>query len=149
MRSLALAVLAGALFALGLVVSGMVDPANVIGFLDVTGDWNPALAFVMGGAIAVHAPIVRLVRARRAPLFDAAFHWPTRTHIDGALVGGAALFGVGWGLVGYCPGPALASLGTGLTPTVTFVGAMIVGIAATRVAKFCYRVGPPNGESSS
>ncbi|MDX2088766.1 MAG: DUF6691 family protein [Kofleriaceae bacterium] len=141
------AVVAGALFALGLIVSGMADPANVTGFLDVTGDWNPALALVMGGAIAVHAPFVRLARARRAPLYDAAFHWPQRRRIDPALVVGAGLFGIGWGLSGYCPGPALVSAGTGTPAIFTFLLAMFAGIAATRAAKFCYRVLSRHGEA--
>ena len=149
MKGLAASFGAGALFAIGLGVSGMTKPSKVVGFLDAAGAWDASLAFVMIGALAVHAVALRLVRKRARPLFDERFHLPTAKDVDARLVVGAALFGVGWALVGYCPGPALASLGTGLTPTVTFVGAMIVGIAATRVAKFCYRVGPPNGESSS
>jgi len=127
------AALAGALFGVGLLVSGMADPANVLGFLDVTRAWNPALAFVMAGAIAVYAPVVWLVRARRAPLLDSAFHWPTPTKIDVPLVAGAALFGVGWGLVGYCPGPAIVSLGSGAADVVIFVAAMVAGGAVVRV----------------
>jgi uncharacterized membrane protein YedE/YeeE len=128
------AALAGALFALGLVISGMVDPNRVTAFLDVTGDWDPTLAFVMAGAILLHAPLARLVRARRAPLFDARFHLPATSAIDLRLIAGAALFGVGWGLSGYCPGPALVRLGTGALPVLVFIGAMIAGIAITRLS---------------
>lgn len=126
------ALIAGALFALGLALSGMADPAKVTGFLDVTGAWDPSLAFVMAGAIAVHLPLVRIARARRAPLFDRAFHATTAHEIDPALVVGSAIFGVGWGLSGYCPGPALTSLAAGGLPVVAFVGAMLVGLLATR-----------------
>ncbi len=125
-------VVAGVLFALGLVISGMTTPAKISAFLDIGGAWDPSLAFVMAAAIGVHAPLVRLVRGRRAPLFDTAFHWPTKHTIDPALVGGAAIFGVGWGLSGYCPGPALVSLGTGATPVLVFVAAMAAGLFATR-----------------
>ena len=132
-RELVVAAIAGALFALGLVLAGMTDPARVVAFLDVRGAWDPTLAFVMGGAILVHAPIVRLVRARRAPIFDTRFHWPTRTRIDLQLVLGAALFGVGWGLSGYCPGPALVAVVSGAPATALFVTAMLCGIGLGRV----------------
>jgi uncharacterized membrane protein YedE/YeeE len=115
----------GALFAIGLAVSGMTDPAKVIGFLDVTGDWNPSLAFVMVGAIAVHALLFRLVSRRQAPLFDSAFHEPPTRQVDGKLVAGATLFGVGWGIAGFCPGPGLASLGS--VPGAVFVASMALG----------------------
>lgn len=131
-RFVALAALCGALFGVGLVVSGMAMPAKVIGFLDVGGAWDPTLAFVMAGAIAVHAPIARLVRARRAPLFGARFHLPTARAIDARLVGGAALFGLGWGLSGYCPGPALVGAASGALPALVFVGALVAGIALAR-----------------
>lgn len=133
MRSAQIALASGVLFALGLVVSGMTSPAKVTAFLDVTGAWNPALVFVMAGAIAVYTPIVRLVRGRRAPIFGDRFHWPTASGIDARLVVGSALFGVGWGLSGYCPGPALVSLGGGSLEVLVFVGAMLVGIAGTRL----------------
>ena len=139
-KGVLVAVGAGALFALGLVVAGMTVPARVTGFLDLGGSWDPTLAFVMGGAILVHAPIVRLVRARRAPLFDTRFHWPTAHGIDVQLVLGAALFGIGWGLSGYCPGPALVGVVAGAPATVVFVGAMIAGIALGRVIQHGRRV---------
>lgn len=132
MKSPAVAAYTGVLFAVGLVVSGMTDPARVLGFLDVTGRWDPTLAFVMGGAIAVHMPLLRLVRKRKAPIFDTRFHLPTQDRIEPSLVIGSALFGVGWGLSGYCPGPALVSLGTHAWPVLVFVVAMIAGMAATR-----------------
>jgi uncharacterized membrane protein YedE/YeeE len=132
--ALVTALASGALLALGLLVSGMTDPAKILGFLDVTsGHWDPSLAFVMGGALLVHAPIVRLVRARPAPLFDARFHWPRATRIDLPLVLGAALFGVGWGLTGYCPGPALVSAAGGASILI-FLAAMVVGIVLGRLA---------------
>jgi uncharacterized membrane protein YedE/YeeE len=127
------AAISGAVFALGLVVSGMTDPGRVTAFLDITGHWDPTLAFVMAGAIVVYAPLARIVRRRTAPIFDAKFHLPERTAVEPRLVVGAALFGVGWGLSGYCPGPALVSLGTAATPVLVFVGAMIGGVALARL----------------
>lgn len=127
--------LAGVLFAVGLVISGMTQPSKIIGFLDVTGAWDPSLAFVMLGAIGVHAPVVWWSRRRRRPLLSEAFEHPPRRHVDARLVGGAALFGVGWGLSGYCPGPALVAL-VALSPaTLAFVGAMIVGALVERLLR--------------
>lgn len=122
------AIAAGALFGAGLVVSGMTMPAKVIGFLDFAGAWDPTLMFVMGGAIAVHAVAYRLVRRRASPLLGGAFHVPTRKDIDVRLVAGAAIFGVGWGLAGYCPGPAVASIVTGRLAPIAFVAAMLAGM---------------------
>ena len=120
---------AGVIFAVGLALSGMTTPANVIAFLDVFGSWNPTLAFVMGGAIAVHAPIYWLfVRGREAPTFARTFGLPTRRDIDVQLLAGAALFGAGWGLAGFCPGPAVASLASGASTVIWFVVAMLVGM---------------------
>jgi uncharacterized membrane protein YedE/YeeE len=124
------ALASGLLFGLGLGVSGMTLPSKVIGFLDVTGDWDPSLALVMMGALAVHFVLFRLVRRRPSPIFDTKFHVPTRTDLDGRLVAGAALFGVGWGLGGYCPGPGLVSAATGSVPALTFVLAMSLGMLA-------------------
>lgn len=119
---------AGGLFGAGLLVSGMARPAKVIGFLDVR-HWDPSLAFVMIGAIAVHVVLLRvIVKNRRSPLFDTRFHLPTRKDIDLRLVAGAAIFGVGWGLGGFCPGPALVSLGAGVLPALVFVVAMAAGM---------------------
>lgn len=127
------ALVAGALFGAGLVISGMTDPAKVRGFLDLAGRWDPSLALVMAGAIAVHLPLARLVLRRRAPLFAGAFDLPQRKDIDRRLVFGAALFGVGWGLAGVCPGPAIVSLGAGSAAPVVFVVAMIGGTLLDRL----------------
>jgi len=104
------ALLVGILFGLGLAMSGMTDTAKVQGFLDLFGQWIPDLAFVMGGAVLVTVVAFRLVLKRETPLLDTSFQVPTNTAIDPRLLGGAALFGIGWGLYGYCPGPALAAL---------------------------------------
>jgi uncharacterized membrane protein YedE/YeeE len=119
---------AGALFGAGLVVSGMAKPAKVIGFLDVTGRWDPSLAFVMAGAVFVYMILFRVILRRGSPLLDVKFHLPTRKDLDARLIAGSALFGVGWGLAGYCPGPALVSLGAGMLPALVFVAAMTAGM---------------------
>jgi hypothetical protein len=126
----AVAAIAGAMFGAGLLLAGMTRPEKVLGFLDVTGRWDPSLAFVMVGAIGVHAIAYRLIRRRPSPLLDTRFHWPTETGIDGRLLAGAALFGVGWGLAGFCPGPALVAAATGASSALVFVGAMIAGMLA-------------------
>lgn len=118
---------AGLVFGVGLALSGMLDPNNVIGFLDILGHWNPRLAFVMGGAVLVHAPIAAWVRRRGAPLFDAKLFIPTRRDIDRSLVGGAALFGLGWGISGYCPGPALVALPSARLGVAVFVAGLVFG----------------------
>jgi uncharacterized membrane protein YedE/YeeE len=123
-----IALLAGMLFGLGLAISGMMNPAKVVGFLDVAGGWDPTLAFVMGGALLVTIPAFRLILGRPRPILADGFALPTRSALDGRLLGGAALFGVGWGLSGFCPGPAVAALVTGLTPVVAFVAAMAAGM---------------------
>jgi uncharacterized protein len=134
------ALLSGAVFAIGLVVSGMTQPAKVLAFLDIgglargvsssaeKGLWDPSLAFVMGGALLVTLVAFWLTPRRAKPLADENFHLPTRQDIDAKLLMGAALFGVGWGLAGYCPGPALASLLSGSTDVLIFVLAMIGGM---------------------
>lgn len=122
------AFVAGLLFALGLGVGGMTQPSKVVGFLDVAGDWDPSLAFVMGGALLVYFFVGRVALARPRPLFDDTFHVPTRRDVDGRLVLGSVLFGAGWGLAGYCPGPALVSLASGRATVVVFVGAMLAGM---------------------
>lgn len=123
------ALFSGVIFGLGLVVSGMMDPQKVIGFLDVAGDWDPTLAFVMGGALLVTLPAFRLVLKRPRPVLADGFALPTKSALDRRLIGGAALFGVGWALSGFCPGPAVAALATGLTPVLAFVASMLVGMA--------------------
>jgi uncharacterized protein len=126
------ALLSGAIFGLGLAVSGMMNPAKVTGFLDVTGDWDPTLLFVMGGALLVTVPAFRVVSRRQRPVLADGFELPRKGAVDARLVGGAALFGVGWGLVGFCPGPAVAALAMGLTPVLVFVAAMVSGMAIHR-----------------
>ncbi|SDE49138.1 DUF6691 family protein [Belnapia rosea] len=122
------ALAAGLLFGLGLIVSGMVNPEKVLGFLDVAGDWDPSLAFVMAAAIPVAALGFRLGGRMKAPICGIAFTPPARRQVDARLLGGAALFGIGWGLAGFCPGPALASLGFGDWQVLVFVVAMLGGM---------------------
>jgi len=132
-KPLATALLSGVIFGVGLCVSGMTDPKNITAFLDVTGHWSPNLAGVMLGAIAVHAAWLRF--GARVPGAARASLLPAAKRIDGALLGGAALFGVGWGLSGYCPGPSIVALGTGAPGAIVFVTAMVVGISVSEVAK--------------
>ncbi|MBU1345320.1 MAG: transporter [Sphingomonadales bacterium RIFCSPHIGHO2_01_FULL_65_20] len=133
MRALIVAVGCGLLFGAGMVVSDMINPARVLAFLDVTGAWDPSLAFVMGGAL-IPSSIAYLIRRRLdEPVAADAFHVPDSRRIDRALVGGAVMFGLGWGLVGLCPGPALAALTTGAWQAFAFVAAMIAGMALFRL----------------
>ena len=129
MERLSTSLASGALFGLGLTVSHMINPAKVLGFLDVAGDWDPSLAFVMLGALIVATPAYVLSRRLRAPLYAEEFARPGATRIDHRLIIGALLFGIGWGLVGYCPGPALASIGLGGGRTLLFAAAMLAGMA--------------------
>ena len=122
------ALASGALFGVGLVVSGMTKPSKVTGFLDLFGHWDPSLAFVMVGAIGVYALLSRVVLRRAAPVFDDRFHLPSTKPIDARLVAGAAVFGVGWGLGGFCPGPGLVALGSGALGPVVFVVTMSAGM---------------------
>jgi uncharacterized membrane protein YedE/YeeE len=133
--SVALAAVAGALFGAGLMVSGMTQPARVIGFLDPLGGWDPALAFVMAGAVVVYALAFRTIRRRNDPWFDTRFHVPSRRDIDRQLVVGAALFGIGWGLAGLCPGPALVSAGSASAGGLLFVIAMLMGVYLHRLTQ--------------
>ncbi|WP_099867909.1 DUF6691 family protein [Pararhizobium haloflavum] len=123
----------GLLFGAGLVVSGMSDPAKVLNFLDLFGTFDPSLAFVMGGAVLVTFIGYRLVLARGEPIIGTRFHMPTRNDIDTRIVAGPAIFGIGWGLGGFCPGPALTALGLGATGTFAFIPAMILGMWAARL----------------
>jgi hypothetical protein len=132
MRILA-GLLAGLLFGAGLAISQMINPAKVLAFLDVAGAWDPSLAFVMLGAVVVTALGYRFVLRQPKPLLDDSFSVPTRTDVDGRLVIGSAIFGVGWGLGGYCPGPAIASIGFGAMTTVVFVIFMAIGMIAGRL----------------
>ncbi len=123
----------GLLFGTGLSISGMVLPEKVIGFLDVTGDWDPSLAFVMIGAILVHAPFVRWIKRQQISLLGDGLSLPTRKDIDARLIAGAIVFGIGWGIAGVCPGPGIVNLVTLSPGIVAFVAAMLVGMAMEHV----------------
>jgi len=123
----------GLLFGLGLVVSGMANPAKVLNFLDLFGTWDPSLAFVMGGAVIVAFFGYRVVLRRSAPVVGDTFHLPTRSDFDRRLVVGASIFGFGWGISGFCPGPAITALSLGEIGTLVFVPAMIVGMWIARL----------------
>lgn len=122
----------GLLFGLGLVISGMSDPAKVLNFLDLFGTWDPSLAFVMGGAVTVAFIGFRLVLRRDAPIMGSTFHLPSKNDIDSRILAGPAVFGIGWGLGGFCPGPALTALGLGEPGTLVFLPAMFLGMWAAR-----------------
>ncbi len=128
---LAVSLASGAVFGVGLAVSGMTRPEKVRGFLDFLGRWDPSLAFVMGGAVLVHTVAFWRITKRRSPVFASRFGIPTRRDIDARLVVGAALFGIGWGLGGFCPGPGVTSLVGGAPPVVAFVLAMVASLAVT------------------
>ena len=127
MKAVVSSLAAGFLFGLGLWVSGMANPKKVLGFLDITGDWDASLMLVMAGAVAVTLICFRIVLKRTKPLIENKFEMPTRKDIDIPLVAGAAIFGLGWGTAGYCPGPALTALSTLSTDAIVFVVAMIAG----------------------
>ena len=122
----------GLIFGAGLVVSGLINPAKVLGFLDVAGNWDPSLAITMAVAVVVTAAGYRLAFGRGHPMFSGKFELPKSTMIDARLVGGAAVFGVGWGLAGFCPGPALAASALGIAPALIFTAAMLAGMAMAR-----------------
>jgi uncharacterized membrane protein YedE/YeeE len=124
--------LIGVLFGLGISLSGMANPAKVINFFDVAGTWDPSLAFVMGGAVIVAFLGYRIVLDRERPVFEPAFDVPTRRDLDARLIGGSAVFGIGWGIAGFCPGGALPALGTLDTRVFLFVAALLAGIFAAR-----------------
>ncbi|MBU6270550.1 MAG: YeeE/YedE family protein [Betaproteobacteria bacterium] len=127
--------LVGLLFGLGLLLSGMTDPGKVIGFLDLAGAWDPSLAFVMGGAIAVGFFAFGLARKRTLSLLGGALHLPTASQIDRRLVIGSLVFGAGWGLAGFCPGPGLVSMAAGQPKALVFVLAMLAGMALQSLAE--------------
>ncbi len=127
-----MALFSGLLLGVGLVVAGMTDPGKVIAFLDVSGRWDPSLALVMVGAIGVHFVLLRRILRRPRPLFERTFEAPPRTGIDGRLVLGAALFGVGWGLGGVCPGPGIVDAASGSAYALVFTAAMALGAFAWR-----------------
>jgi uncharacterized membrane protein YedE/YeeE len=132
MAQLLAALASGLVFGAGLALAGMTNPAKVLSFLDVAGAWDPTLALVMGSALGVNAAAYALTRRRAQPLFAETFALPTRSDLDARLFGGAALFGLGWALVGLCPGPALASLARGDAHVWGFVAAMCAGMLAAR-----------------
>ena len=125
--------LAGLLFGLGLMVSGMANPAKVLGFLDLAGRWDPSLALVMAGAIAVGSVAFLLAKNRTRSLLGAEMKLPTASHMDRRLVTGSALFGMGWGIAGFCPGPGLVALGMGESKALVFVAAMLTGMVVFEV----------------
>ncbi|UYG02667.1 YeeE/YedE family protein [Halomonas sp. LR3S48] len=125
--------IAGLLFGLGLALAGMTDPARVLGFLDLFGAWDPTLMFVLGGAVITTFIGYRIVFRRERPMLDETFQLPTRQDLDGRLIGGAALFGIGWGLSGYCPGPAIASIAGLTAPLFAMLIAMVAGWFLARV----------------
>jgi hypothetical protein len=127
-----LTLISGLSFGTGLILSGMANPAKVQNFLDLFGTWDPSLAFVMGGAIMVTMPGFWLVQKRTTPFFSDMFHMPTRTDFDARLIAGSATFGVGWGLGGFCPGPAVTSLPLGSTGTIIFIATMLLGMIAAK-----------------
>ncbi|MBF9059580.1 YeeE/YedE family protein [Rhodobacterales bacterium HKCCSP123] len=129
---LILVYLIGVIFGTGIVISGMANPAKVINFFDVAGSWDPSLAFVMGGALIVAGIGYRLVFGRARPLFEGKFMLPTARNLDARLIGGSAVFGIGWGIAGFCPGGALPALGTGRWEVIAFAAAMLAGIFAAR-----------------
>jgi uncharacterized membrane protein YedE/YeeE len=122
------ALASGIVFGFGLSLSGMLNPARVQGFLDIFGAWDPSLAFVLGGAVFVAFIGVQMMKRMKRPAFDESFHLPTSTRIDAPLVVGSALFGLGWGIGGFCPGPGVASLSIGLSETIAFVVSMLLGM---------------------
>lgn len=138
--------LIGVIFGTGIVLSGMANPAKVINFFDIAGTWDPSLAFVMGGALIVTAVGYRLVFGRARPLFEGRFVLPTARNLDARLIGGSAVFGVGWGIAGFCPGGALPALGTGRIEVILFIAALLGGIFA---AKFLQNLSRPKAQATS
>jgi uncharacterized membrane protein YedE/YeeE len=137
--------LIGVIFGTGIVLSGMANPAKVINFFDVAGSWDPSLAFVMGGALVVTFVGYRIVFGRERPIFEGRFVLPTARNLDARLIGGSAVFGVGWGIAGFCPGGALPALGTGRIEVIVFVMALIGGIFA---AKFLQNLSRPKAQTN-
>ncbi|MCD2517541.1 YeeE/YedE family protein [Massilia sp. G4R7] len=138
-----MALIAGLVFGIGLIVSGMTDPAKVTGFLDLAGNWDPSLAFVMGGAILVGLVGFRIAGKRERALLGEPMRLPTATRIDRRLVLGSLAFGAGWGLAGYCPGPALASLATGGSQPWIFTLAMVAGMGVFELVERLKRSNSP------
>ena len=130
------AMIAGLLFGLGIAISGMINPAKVLNFFDPLGTWDPSLIFVMGGGLIIAFIGYRIIfAAKKSPLFDSSFHLPTLKSLDGNLIGGSAVFGIGWGLSGFCPGGSIPALGIGGVQTLIFVAAMLTGLSAAKFAR--------------
>ncbi|WP_170604224.1 DUF6691 family protein [Ruegeria arenilitoris] len=127
------ALFTGLVFGIGIAISGMMDPAKVLNFFDIAGTWDPSLAFVMGGALLVTFIGYRVVWRRSAPMFSDGFQLPTSKTIDARLIGGSALFGIGWGVAGFCPGAAIPALGTGRWEVALFLVAVIAGFGLRRL----------------
>lgn len=132
----------GILFGTGISISGMANPAKVINFFDIVGSWDPSLAFVMGGALITTFIGYRIVLRKPAPLIDRSFQLPTKRDLDARLIGGSAVFGIGWGIAGFCPGGALPALGTGQSDVFIFVAAAIVGIFIAKTASHLFKTQP-------
>ena len=141
MRTL-VAFVTGLVFGLGLLLSGMADPAKVLGFLDLAGAWDPSLMFVMGGAVGVGSVAFAAARRRTRSLLGEPMQLPTKTAVDRRIIAGALLFGAGWGLAGFCPGPALVALGLGEAKAVVFVAAMLVGMGLFELVEILRRRAP-------
>lgn len=135
MRRTILAGIVGLIFGTGIALSGMANPAKVLNFFDIAGTWDPSLAFVMGGALVVTALGYPLALRRKQPVFEKRFHLPTKRTLDIPLVAGSAVFGIGWGISGFCPGGAIPALGLGETSAWAFVGSMLAGIFAARTMR--------------
>ncbi len=133
MKRLLLALFCGFIFGLGLSLSQMINPEKVIAFLDVTGNWDPSLAFVMAGALAVTLISFRRIPLRASPILDTEFKLPVKNQIDRDLIGGAAIFGLGWGMIGYCPGPVVAALGIGLSDAVIVMVSLLLGFFVHKI----------------
>lgn len=134
MMRIFLAATVGIIFGLGISISGMINPAKVLNFFDVFGTWDPSLAFVMGGALATTAIGYAIIcRFQTEPIYGTKFNIPSNTSLDTRLIGGAALFGIGWGIAGFCPGGAIPALGLGRTEPFIFMGAMVAGIMIARL----------------
>ena len=138
--------LIGLIFGVGISISGMANPAKVLNFFDIAGTWDPSLIFVMGGALVTTFIGYKLVFGRNAPIFERGFSVPTNRTIDARLVGGSAVFGIGWGISGFCPGGALPALGTGRWEVFAFTAAMVAGIL---LAKFIQSIGTPRAQTAS
>ena len=141
--------LAGLVFGLGLIVSGMANPAKVLGFLDLAGAWDPSLALVMGGAVGVGLLAFAVAKRRRLSLLGAEMRLPTARQIDRRLVGGSLLFGIGWGVAGFCPGPALTALGMGEVKALVFVAAMLAGMGIFELLELRGPRNPPAVQRTS